>query len=538
MRRHNPDWLDWLPWLFGGAAVGGAIWAATRMSSDEAEGDAESDAPPLEQILDHREFDRHVVNAQVAQATKEAQMPTLDAGVLARAPVYESAINVIAKIAIGDTSVFATKFKQRQLVFDNRLRGLTDPQVGRKVIVLQTYEDVRFFGTLMSIGWMLSQGDRKAKTLSDVILNWMYYHRWEVAPQLQAQVISQLLAHSCKEDTRLPYYQKGAYPEIFQPNPINAAGTPIEVGGNEAVWPAFVQQNTYTVRTQRDLATFGYCHDQDKLSTDEKEALAAKALNKGADRSFFNWPFGKSIYPKIGPPGLLVEYAMARYMQFSLVALIDPKAGEAVGQNLMKALDTALGIAASAGGVAITAAFTAGATSTVPVAGWITSAIAGLVALFAGLFGVGAMIDRTRKSRKTVCKQIANFLGMAWQKYGYSYPPKLTEYLSGYRADILIPRDSWNGTAHYDDIQNPLFNNFALVSSTTVNACPQLPFFYLNIDFPLPVSVDAVMNNWVTVDPIMQGGIVTDWKQGGYTMPDYAQAVAHYLKSNPILQKL
>lgn len=523
------SWLDWIPWLFGGSVAAGAAWAIANRQGEE-------EAPEFEKV--ERLFaDPSMPPPGMAEATIDvmnSQMgPSFDADVLARAPEIVPAIQVIGRIASGDRSVFATPVPARNLTFDKNLRGRSDPSLLRKQIVLMNYEDVRFFGSLMAIAWILSQGNKQAKALSSVILNWMYYHRWEVSPALQQVVVNQLVGHSCKKDPRLPFHQEGAYPEIDMVNPNNPAAPPVAVGGDEPVWPAYFGGSTYSWKKKPGVSVYGSCHEQDELSPDDRARLAALALNTKAS-PFFNWPTGAMTFPQTGPPGLLVEYAMARYMQFALVSLIDPKAGEAIGTTLIGSMNAAIGVAASAAGTAIAVA--TGASAAIPVVGWVTAAIGALATLFIGIFGVTAAIERTREARMTVCKQIANQLGAAWQLYGHAYPPELTQYLSGYRADLLIPRDSWNGIAHYDDIKDPLYNNYALCSSTTVDVCPQLPFFYLNIDFPLPVSVAQPMNNWLCVEPRMQGGIVVDWKKEEYPMPAYAKVVSNYIKSNPIMK--
>lgn len=525
MKRNNSDWTDWLPWLFGGVAAAGAGVALWQSAEDEQE-------EPIQWYANATATPAYG-GADANISTMRANLgPSIDSSVMARAPQVVRAIDVIGQIAIGNKGIFATPTMAKNLVFDKNLRSLPDPRVGRKQIVLQTHEDVRFFGSLMSVAWMLSQGDKKAQTLSFVILNWMYYHRWEVSPGLQEIVVSQIVNFSCKRDDRLPYYQKGAYPEVDMINPSNPAGTPIQVGGDRPVWPSFTRISTYAWRG-REGGVYGACHEQDPLDVESKKRLASLALNR-KDAPFFNWPTGEMVFPQLGPPGLLVEYAMARYMQFGLVSLLDPKAGEAIGTTLLTSMNSAIGIAATGAGAAIAAA--AGASAAIPVAGLVTAAIGALVSLFIGIFGVTAAIERTREARMVICKQIANFLGAAWKQYGHAYPRTLTDYLSGYRADLLIPSDSWSGIAHYDDIKDPLYHNYALCSSTTVDVCPQLPFFYLNIEFPLPVSIAQPMNNWLCILPVLKNGIVVDWKKEEYPMPAYAKVVAEFIKTNPIMR--
>lgn len=518
---------SWIP-IAGGATLA-AIAAAffSGKSSDEA---ASQPVEATRTLPDTVAFDYR-------PADPMSQTPTLNTGIVEqgldvsalikhgnRAP-YISARAIIARIQSKDKTVFNTRYRANDLVKNQALRSLGDLDTGRITVVLDSYADARYFGVLMSSAWMLREQEGPAAKIGDLVLNWMYYNRWECTPSFREEVCAQLATFSCQYDGRIPSHQHRAYPKIKLPLEANPASYSL-VGSDMHVWPAFYGDERFESHDGKEYKAGG-CFLQDELTTQQALDWADASLPD----SFMGIPIGASHIPPLGPPGVIVEYAIAQYMQFCIVSLVDPAQGAKVGQSMLQSANDAMSVAAAGVGL-----FAAGA-SAIPFANivaWVGAAVVAIGKFLVALFSALESVERNRDVREAVCKKIESFLAMAWTDYGHVYNSPIESFLSGYHADILIPQGHWNGIDLFDDITDPLYHEYCLVSSRTARACPQLPFFYLNIDFPFPVSIDVFTNEWVVIKPILQDGLVVDWKQMGYSFQDLGKVIQQFYANNPL----
>lgn len=516
----------WIP-IAGGAAAAAIAAAFFSGSSSEASAQPQelTSSLPGTVAFDHGLSD------------PAPQVPTLNTGIAEqgldisalikhgkRAP-YISARAVIARINAKDKTVFNTRYRANDLVKNESLRNLSDLEAGRIAIVLDSYEDARYFGALMASAWMLREQEGPAAKIGDLVLNWLYYNRWECTPSFRKDICSQLVSFSCGYDGRIPSHQHRAYPQIKLPLKANPASYSL-VGSDMHVWPAFYGDEQFESHDGKSYKAGG-CFLQDELTMQEAIDWADASLPD----SFMGIPIGPSHIVPLGPPGVIVEYAIAQYMQFCIVSLVDPAQGAKVGQSMLQSVNDAMSVAAAGVGL-----FAAGA-SAIPFANivaWVGAAVVAIGKFFVALFSALESVERNRDVREAVSRKIESFLAMAWSDYGHVYNSPIEDFLSGYHADILIPQGHWNGIDLFDDITDPLYHEYCLVSSRTARACPQLPFFYLNIDFPLPVSIDVFTNEWVVIEPILQDGLVVDWKQTGYSFQDLGKIIQQFYANNPL----
>jgi len=510
-----------IAYILGGLTLGG-IGLAVALGGQEDEGEGPQ-GPQLEQTnVDWLRggLDPTLYIAPGALEAKELTLENIDF-----AQYHIPAAQIIGQIQKKNVGLFTTPTRAKDLVFDrDTYAGKTDGQLRRYTIIVNSISEWHYFGGLLAVCWFLiEQGGDQAK-IADRILNWFFYHRWVFSDPLQDIVAQQLVRFSCSIDEAMPSHQYGAYPAVRLPLPQNAAATR-DAGGDTSVYPAFHKGTSYEAQDGSGYVP-GACHNQDALSPVARLREAKEALG---DRFFgkVSVPRGELI-AQPGPPGALIEYAIARYMQFSFLALLDPAAGEEVGKQLIGSAGAAISTAAAAIGV-----FSA-VSSAVPVVGWVIGAIGVVVKFFESLFGVMATIGRTREARETVAASIWKHLQATWTQYGYPHEDSWEKVLSGYRMDVLLPRELWGGIDVFNDTTDPLWHEFSLSSSRSVRVLPQLPFFYLFIDFPFPVSVDAGLNNVITINPAMQGRNVVGWSQAGYSFKDYVGVLKKFWAANPL----
>jgi len=528
------------PWIIGGlslAAVGALVIAARKDQEDGGKGAGRAQIQSmgeLERISEEQAALEAMPLFQIEAGTDlQTGFQTLDPSTLAQGFITTSAGAIIRAINAKDKRVFKTKYAAKDLIFDKALRGLPESEKGRYNIFINTYDELHYFGSLMAICWMLeAQDDPMGNKIGAFVLNWFYYQRWEISANLRALMVDQLVAWSCVQDPRLPSHQHGAYGAYERPRPDNPLAVWEKIPGqDQAVWPGYnagPNPSTHPIDHR--------CYLQQDYSEEDQRYWAEWALTVTtikAGKSTFFGSTTQSGATGIGPPGALVEYAIARYMQFGFVSLMDPKSAEAVGANLMAGVKGALEVAAA--GVGMFAA----ATSAIPVVqivGWVAAAVYAVYQVFMAIWDLASAIGKTREARGAVAVQIEGFLASAWERFGYYYPPMI-DYLSGYRADLLIPQGTWRDIALYDDLTEPLWPEYCLVSSRDASAVPQLPFFYLGIDFPFPASVTQPGGKWLCIVPTIKAGRTIAWTLKEYSFAEYNGAVAAFYKNNPLMRK-
>lgn len=483
--------------------------------------------------------------------TTQASIPSgtgkfLDPNVLKTARQYYPSDQLMAIIETGNKLVFQKPYTAKQAnespykivngqrVLDPTAIGAkSDLELRRLTIELNTWPSFRYFGSLLAIGFILSTQDTNAaaKQFGLSLIEWFAYHRWKIGPALKTQMVEAGTGFSCKEDPRLPAFdmERGYPPQINPTTGADIKDSTGRTGGARPIWPAIdnwgfrpsaldkAKQVPQACFTQLDRTVVSLAQEQQRFLANLSQA-----------NTFFNEGYTSgstaTAVPGIGPCDALVEYAAARYMQVAFVSGIDPALGKLAGDALIASAGKAGAIAAAAIVTAI-----AGSAS-IPVVGWITAAVAAIGAFVAGLIFMGQTIAKTQDARAAVAKKLNDILIGGWDNYrlasGVWGPGNGIIRFSGYRLQCLIPEKY-----PWDDIKDLLFNHFALTTSTApIGLAPQLPFFYLGVDFYLPVSVEVPLNNIIALMPTLDAnGNVSAWQWKGFTFKEFGDYLMTYM---------
>ena len=369
--------------------------------------------------------------------------------------------------------IFRMPYSTAQLTRDPQLGLDRGPFVKPKTIIIDSWESYRFFGNLFGLALLMldSKNQRKIRE-AEMLLNFFDYHAFVLHKAFRQQVATVLVQTSCKESGMLPEYShNNAMDSWARPNDRYPAPTSPYAGD----W-------------------IGECKDFIAVDQQKRINLLAEQVSRN----------------------IVYEYGVAKYMQVAFLASVDPALAAVAAGEMEKSGKAAIGLV---GGILTTAlASFMGASATVPVAGWIVAAITAVAYFISGLVQMFGAIDHTRAVRQAVHDKVSAYLS------NYMTTPFNITNFSGYKWQVVIPADPY-----HDDIRDPLFGYFGLAWTRLVYppspmgwavdgrafpeagmqgvsyATAQLPFFYLGIDFPLPVSLAQPSGNFLVLLPITDG---------------------------------
>lgn len=447
-----------------------------------------------------------------------------------------SADELIARIERGDKTVFQKPYKAIQtnksniafvggqkVVDPTAISAKSDLELKRMTVYFRSWKSFRYFGSLLSVGLLLwGDSDPTKKALGEGILDWFAYHRFAIGEELEIKIKASGANWSCSADSRLPAHEFRTYPRQRVPPSIG----PFK-GGPERAYPA-ISEWGYSANEERK-AVARYCFAQmDRM--DVSFDTVAQTFETRLANSFFG--VNEKGIPTPGPCGALVEYASARYLQIAFAAGINPALGKVAGDLLYAAVGQAVSIA----GAAIISVIAG--SSAIPVVGWITSAIAAVGAAIMAAIQITKAIEKTREVRQKASEKLDGLLKSGWQNFylaGLWAPDGGIAKFSGYRLDLLIPQMNY-----WSDVKGTttnLFHHFALVADHPVLAgglaVPQLPAYYLGLDFPMPVSVELPWNKIVALVPSLDAaGNIVEIKIETFSMEDYALLLKDFIEKH------
>lgn len=390
-------------------------------------------------------------------------------------------------------------FSLPQFERDPALINIKGPFTKPQVVNIDSWESFRFFGNMFAIAMLqIDSGDPKQVRIGEAVMNFLNYHAFQLHEGFRRQMAEIAVKASCKENMMLPKFSYRN--ELSTPN------------APEHLYPAI----TVPAASKWTSTCKSFC------SVDQQQRINTLAEYIGRNAIF--------------------EYGASRYMQIAFLSEIDPALAREAAQDLQKAGAAGIGVASSALGTLIAGLLgTAGAASAVPVVGWIGSAVLGIGAAITGLIKMFGAIDRTRAARMAINDRVEGYL----KRYITTNPFTVSGF-SGHLWHCVIPPKPF-----YDDIQTPLYQYFALGWTTLVGppapmgwsieggtfpqtpfggisyAAPQLPFFYLGVDVPLPISLAQPSGNFLCLVPILKGtnGPTIGVRLVEYTQQDFANAI-------------
>jgi hypothetical protein len=538
--------MDFTKLAIAGSVVGG-LYLATK-SEPEAEAEATETQLPFEIPSTMGPAPLQALPGATPTALQQiSQGPTLNTGLVSlpsgqsggvqlediakglasiKAPVNVSAKSLIQRLGAGDTSIFSKPYTAKQanttsfqIVKGERVKdpssigAKSDAELQRMTISLTDWGEYRFFSTLLAIGYVMAeQPDRNKQIYGVRLLDWFFYHRWHIADSLKEKMAQAAYETSCRRKyKRAPKHYHNNYPFHWIPNEANPGGPPLRRTRGQRR-DAFAQNITWHERYKGfpALARWGKAYDghkphpmQDGGSFAEankvpldcwgQEAQSADRIKAQFIHDLGNEFWGERVDGGVtaGPCEAMLEYAGARFAQLMLCQSVDPNLGKASGLHLMKALESAGGIAMSAIAAGIAAAM--GASMTIPVAGWIAAAVMAVGAAIMGIIGVLNEQGKMRDLRQQISDKYNTLLLKSFNTFGRAggvFSSGVAGF-SGHRLGLVVPEKNEESGIEWfwDEVRDPLFSHFALVRSTLpADSIPQLPAHYLGLEFALPIG--------------------------------------------------
>ncbi len=362
---------------------------------------------------------------------------------------------------------------------------------GRMHIYIDTWESFHYFANLIYTIFLMTypKGRTQAELAESAkkvspLIQWFQYHKFHLKNQGQVQQTvynilngtqEDMKGHLCAYDPRTieTYYTKydGQYPGF-----------------------GFVYDPT---------DGFKYCktHKMKGVSSDVLQAKAEVLATDGLQ--------------------LMIEYGAVKFANFAFASAINPKLGEMLGEHVGGAATAAVTLAAmgvATAGLLGTAAVTAAAG---PV-GWIAAGIAVIAAAINMAFAWAGMQKRNRVVREDAAK----FINVALKRYFLRGP--VSQTFSGYRMKVLLPQGP-PGNAPWEDLTEDLWKHYVMVSSYWTDAVPQLPFYYLNLDFDVLCTVTVPLNQLMILRPIKNNnGITVDFEKFIFSFEEAQAGRVHF----------
>lgn len=337
-------------------------------------------------------------------------------------------------------------------------------------ISIDTIDALHYFGNVMVFCMLIEQSqqanraDKAAIALKNFFLQFFNYHRWKLDwnGDVGKMILSQLGHFMCS----------------YNPPPFH------EVMKGSTGWyqPSELWWANY--------GGFGDYYD-DMIDT-----------SRCGFPSFKDPTYGPKLRKVFEEDGLMLifEYASIKYANIGFLSKVNPKLGQMFSQAMESAIKGVIALAISVAG---TLMGFAGASATIPILGWIAAAIAALAAFITGLVAYGAMVERNRQLRQKLSDRIDELLRVWFGR------PGIEQSFSAYQLGLLLP------PLHpWDDVIDPFYHHYTLVRSWGIPAMavPQLPYYYLNLDFDLVVSLALPSENLLILRPEMNAlGYLRDY---------------------------
>ncbi len=385
------------------------------------------------------------------------------------------ASQVLEMIKQGNPAVFTMPLglPKYQAIPLNLLETESPVTTGRMHIYIDTMESFHYFANLIYTIFLMTYP--KGKTAEQQkqyfegikpLIQWFQYHKFHIKPGgiVQTIVKKQMDSWMCSIDDRTirTYYTKydGSYP------------------GLGFVWDS-------------EQKAFAHCKTTDTrgLPQSIKDAKYEILVTDGLQ--------------------LMIEYGAVKFANFAFASAMNPALGSMLGQKVGDVAMAAVSLAAlgaAAGGLLGTAA----AASAAGPAGWIAAGVALVAAGISAAFAWAGLAERNDIVREDVADHI-NFSLREYFRRG-----TIKQTFSGYRLKLLLPQGP-PGNAPWEDLTDTLWPNYVLVSSYWPDVAPQLPFYYLNIDFDIVCTIEVPWNKFLILRPIQdERGLTYDWEQKSF----------------------